>query len=572
MRRLRRARLRHTQEVAKRRKKLNQKALAAGTAAAIALGAGVGMSKAVAYTPEPHRLPVSPDADKDLLADGEETTLGYLVFDPDQNHNQIRDGAELAGLCWGAINALPWQNEAGPGETYKWWAPQFGVENCAICGEAIVMGPGGVVNPQLAISVEFPFQMSLHYMMHGSFSYAISDAEAPVEGRVDVPALLTALRLRLPCEPNDHQLPVEKDTDDDLLANREEFAIGYRPFRSDQNRNRILDGVELAKRCAAVVHELPMYFLWDPPPGVDEPYRICHEVDGVEQCDVCGEWIHMGGCTIVNPRIGLRYPDPNDPVDGLFLPDLALHYMEHGSFDCLGSIHRGRVDLQRLTRVLELRFPCEPNDHQLPLDYPDPCEPGKTLAPDTNDLDGDFMADSEELAARFNLYDPDQNHSLTPDGIELARQCAAVIDSLPEEGVDPIPEGRVYKQCWFQRGLELCDICGQSVNMGFWRIINPKLGLSVDVYDITCHYMSHGSFSYFGRWTDSPYEPFHYGRIDIGLLTKVLGVPRTCSHLGAIRLPADLDEDGMVNFKDIAELADKWLKCTDPTDPGCDQL
>ncbi|HUW19465.1 MAG TPA: hypothetical protein VMW16_09195 [Sedimentisphaerales bacterium] len=99
-----------------------------------------------------------------------------------------------------------------------------------------------------------------------------------------------------------------------------------------------------------------------------------------------------------------------------------------------------------------------------------------TLAPDTNDLDGDLMADTEELAARFNLYDPDQN--LTFDGMEFAKQCAAVIEGLPEEGVNPIPEGQVYKQCWFQRGLELCDVCRQPVNMGFWRIINPKLGLS----------------------------------------------------------------------------------------------
>jgi len=99
------------------------------------------------------------------------------------------------------------------------------------------------------------------------------------------------------------------------------------------------------------------------PSDVNETYKICHEVDGVEQCDVCGEWIHMGGCAIVNPRIGLRYPEPNGPLEGLFLPELALHYMEHGSLDCLGSVHSGRVDLHRLTRVLELCLPYDPNGH-----------------------------------------------------------------------------------------------------------------------------------------------------------------------------------------------------------------
>ncbi|MHC4623926.1 MAG: hypothetical protein ACYS4W_08490 [Planctomycetota bacterium] len=561
MRRLRRA----YQRDAKKRSRFKRRAITAGTAAAIALGAGVGLSKAVASTSEPHQLPVSPDADADLLADGEETTLGYLVFDPDQNGNRIRDGAELAGLCWGAIDALPWQNEARPGGTYKWWAPQWGVETCAVCGEAIAMGGGGVVNRQLGISVEFPFQMSLHYMMHGSFSYAMEYAETPVEGRVDVPALLRALQLRLPCEPNAHQLVVEKDADKDLLANREEFSIGYRPFNPDQNRNMIRDGVELAVRCAAVVERLPQ----EGQAGPNETYKKEHALDGTERCHVCGQEIHMGGWEIVNPTLGMRYPERNDPLEGLFLPDLALHYMGHGSFDCYGDEHEGRVDIARLLRVLELRYPYEPNDHQLPLDYPDPCDPTRTLAADTNDLDGDLMADGEELAAHFNLYDPDQNQNLTPDGVELAMQCAAVIEALPVQGVDPIQEDQVYKQNRLQRGLELCEICGQTVNMGFWRIINPKQGLAIDVYCVTLHYMTHGSFSYSGRWVNQPDKPFHCGRVDIAMLTKILEMPRRCVHLGRICLRPDLNEDCKVNFKDVAELVDQWLECTDPDEEKC---
>jgi hypothetical protein len=65
MRRLRRAQQRH----AKERKKFKHRAIAAGTAAAIALGAGTNLNKVIAgYIPNNHNLPVSQDADADLLS------------------------------------------------------------------------------------------------------------------------------------------------------------------------------------------------------------------------------------------------------------------------------------------------------------------------------------------------------------------------------------------------------------------------------------------------------------------------------------------------------------------------
>jgi hypothetical protein len=505
------------------------------------------------FDPNAHQLPVAEDTDGDLLADNEEKALAYLPFNPDQNRNDTLDGVELAKLCSADINDLPWESGAGPNETYKWYAPQFGLETCDICGESIVMGPGGVVNPQLGISVEFPFLLTLHYMEHGSFSYAGHYSEIPVEGRIDVPTLLKALELRLPCEPNDHQLPVPKDPDADLLANKEEFAIGYKPFNDDQNKNGIPDGVELAKRCAADVNDLPSYPLGNPPPGVNETYKMEHALDGLEQCDICGQWIHMGGWEIINPKLGLRYPDPNDPLDRMFLPDLALHYMEHGSFDCYGDDHQGRVNLQRLMRVLERRFPYDPNSHQLPLD--------------ANDLDGDLLTDGEELAAGYNLYDPDQDQDLTPDGIELSKQCGEVIDALPVHdpyGGDPPPK-QTYKVSFFQRGLEQCGVCGAMRNMGWWQVISPKLGLSIEVPDIVCHYMEHGSFSYAG-------DVHGKGRINVPLLAKILEMPRRCGDLGTLYLPGDLNEDCSENFKDFAEFADKWLECTDPGRDECDKL
>ena len=215
--------------------------------------------------------------------------------------------------------------------------------------------------------------------------------QAVTAGAAVALALGASLGMNRALASDQHQQPVADDADDDLLSNVEELALGYQPFRGDQNRNGTPDGAELAKRCAEIINLLPR----DGLPGANQIYRICHEVDGLERCDVCGEWIHMGGCCIINPKLGLRYPDPHDPLDPQFLPDLALHYMQHGSFDCLGSVHSGRVDLPRLMRVLDVRFPYDPNEHQLPVD--------------ANDLDGDLLTDNEELSTGYNVYDADQD-------------------------------------------------------------------------------------------------------------------------------------------------------------------
>ena len=568
MRRLKRAHQRHTRQQARRRKKFKQRALAAGTAAVITLGAGASLNKALAqYTPDKHELAVSKDADWDLLADKEEITIGYQPFNPDQNDNKVPDGVELAKRCFTDVNDLPWeQDRTDPNQTYKWWAPQYGVETCDICGATIVMGPGGVVNPRLGISVQFPFLMTLHYMQHGSFSYAAHYGSGPVQGRVNVPALAQALELVLPYEPDGHQLPVAEDEDADLLSNKEEFAIGYRIFKPDQNRNEINDGTDLAMCCAAAVAELPAWDGQGDPPDVT--YKFEHALDGTEKCHICGDDIHMGGWEITNPKLGVHYPEPNNPLDKMFLPDLALHYMNHGSFDCYGEDlddHRGRVNIALLLHVLERRLPQYWNRHLLPLDYV--LEPVGQLAPDANDLDDDLLADSEELAAGYNLYDPDQDQDLIPDGIELARQCGEVIDDLPvydPYSGDPPPK-QTYKVDYFQRGLEQCGVCGAMRNMGWWQIINPKLEISIDVPDIVCHYMEHGSFSYAG-------DVHGKGRIDLPLLVKILEMPRHCGDLGTIYLPGDLNEDCSENFKDIAEVANRWLECTDPGRDECDKL
>ncbi len=331
--------------------------------------------------------------------------------------------------------------------------------------------------------------------------------------------------------PDKHQLSISQDVDGDLLSNREEIAIGYHPFRADQNQNEISDGIELARRCAVVIEQLP----WEE--EVTDPnqtYKWLTAMFGLETCDICGETVNMGPAGIVNPRLDLR-------VD---CPLIAIHYMEHGSFSYEGDEHKGRLDVAALLRALEIRFPYDPNEHQLAINE--------------DDLDRDLLTDSEELAAGYDLYNADQDNDLTPDGIELAQQCAEAISELPV----PDPNGpeilySVYKESFLQRGLETCEVCGVTVNMGYWKITNAKLDQSIEVPVILIHYMEHGSFSYAG-------DVHGKGRIDVALLVKILEMPRRCGDLGTIYSPADLNRDCRVDINDLTEFIEQWLEHTEP--------
>ena len=343
-------------------------------------------------------------------------------------------------------------------------------------------------------------------------------------------------------QPDGHQLPVSQDADGDFLSGAEETAIGYLAFNSDQNRNMVSDGVELAQHCAGVIDKLYLYNPETKMPIPYGPYKVRRAMFGSEICDICGQKVNMGGIEIFNPRVELQYPDPNDPLDGALLPDLALHYMEHGSFDCFGDVHHGRVDVARLLRVVETRYPQDPNDHRLSLDGAD--------------LDGDLLKDTEELAAGYNLYDADQDDDLTADGIELAGQCARAIDSLPVFDPNGPEIHALYKVSFMQRGLENCDICGATVNMGYWQVKNLRLGLSIDVPELALHYMGHGSFSYAG-------DVHGKGRANVALLVKILEMPRRCGDLGTIYLPSDANKDCRVDTADFLELIERWLQDAD---------
>ena len=160
-----------------------------------------------------------------------------------------------------------------------------------------------------------------------------------------------------------------------------------------------------------------------------------------------------------------------------------------------------------------------------------------------NPLPGDSdwarILDAEEVAfGILDPHDPDQDSNQELDGLELARLLGEVIDVLPWWAPpDPAPE-EIVKIDYSQWGMELCDVCGEQVNMGFIRVYNPWKDLGVDLHFIGMHYLRHGSFVFDGS--------LHEGRIDAARLHDVL------DDLHRLRVTPDADGDLLENGEEVA--------------------
>ncbi len=478
--------------------------------------------------PDSHQLMVPVDGDLDLLADTEEKKLGTDPGDSDQNDNGMPDGVELAIQCAVKIDQLPRYTDAvGSDAIYVIEHYTFGLETCEICGKIENMGFMEVVNADKALAIAVPF-ISQHFMHHGSFTSDGTEHDL----RLDVPLLLKVLELGF---PDRHQVPVANDSDGDLLSDPEEHGLGYLPFEADMNSSGTLDGVDLARALHVRITDLINSG------GADHIQIFRHELDGLEECLICGEWIHMGGTEMTNTALKLRYPE------GIgFLPDIALHAMAHGSLTYLGDDHQGRAEVLRLMRVLEMTLPYEPDEHDLP--------------PAGSDTDFDRLTDLEEIKALSNLYDPDQNLNLIPDGVETARRCSGVIDELPRyDASDVIPDAmkETYVIDHPMKGLENCLICGLQVNMGYLEIVNPGQGTSMEVPYIAKHYLEHGCFEFAG-------DVHGRGRAMVNPLLQILEFPRQCGDLGTVYLPADSNRNCVIDMNDLAGLTRQWLSDTQP--------
>jgi len=272
------------------------------------------------------------------------------------------------------------------------------------------------------------------------------------------------------------RLPLPGDSDQDLLLNGEEEALGLDPFDPDENQSGTIDGPEVARKYDEIVAGLPLWDEEDPPPT--EIVKTEHLAFGLETCDVCGLEVNMGFVRVYNPWHDLA-------ID---IPFIGLHYLEHGSFSHDGSIHEGRIDVALLDRVLD-------DLHRLPVGL---------------DSDNDLLADAEELLIGFDPLDPDENGNFVRDGIEMATAMRDAIEGLP---YGPLPD-QTYKVDHPAYGLENCEICGTVHNMGFLEITDPVQDLTVGVPYVGLHAMEHGSLSFDGTVNE--------GRADVTTLWSIL--------------------------------------------------
>ncbi|MGB7062219.1 MAG: hypothetical protein WBF13_07690 [Candidatus Zixiibacteriota bacterium] len=106
------------------------------------------------------------------------------------------------------------------------------------------------------------------------------------------------------------------------------------------------------------------------------------------------------------------------------------------------------------------------------------------------DLDEDYLKD--EWEEHFGLspsdHDTDQNGVL--DGPQLAKSMCNTIHSHP----DSIEWVEVKFRHTY--GLYRCSKCGETANMGYIEMTNPRNNTSICIDFLALHFMEHGSFAY----------------------------------------------------------------------------
>ncbi|MBN2000553.1 hypothetical protein JW935_23595 [candidate division KSB1 bacterium] len=417
---------------------------------------------------DPHwlKLESSVDQDVDFLEDDLEKIVGCNPEKADTDTDGTVDGVQLAGQLEKILDTLPHEIRSdGP---YVIDHMLRGIETCNICKETANMGYAEIVNPLENLSIEVPYISIHHFLKHGSFFY---DGDVHGQGRIN-PALLFQV---LTSDGRSHSSITKPDWDQDGVPDLDEALVGSRGDISDSDNNGIPDGLQWGDYYAQKIDLLPRS------PQIDSIYVTEHHAKGIEYCEICGESFNMGYLEIINPVKAVQ----------MDIPFIGVHYMHCGGFGYLGSANQGTVDIKKLRSVFEQTD----NLHLLPL---------------LGDSDSDGLLDTEEDGFEKNpdLWDSDVDG--TSDGMEVAKILLEKINNLgTDESVqDP------YKKDFLVFGLEACEICGKTENMGYMRITNPVLSQSMDICYMALHYMEHGSFAYIGD--------LHHGRIDPVRLSKIL--------------------------------------------------
>jgi len=399
-----------------------------------------------------HWLHVSPDADGDFLADQEELDIHTDPGNPDENGNEVLDGVELAEATAAEVSALPGPSPSS--EVHRLDFQLKGLERCDICGAYdINMGHLTVVNPMAQLYVKVPY-IALHYMEHGSFSFAGSIHGG---GRLDVKLLLDALHSPGP----GHMLAVPDDPDGDGLKDHEEEYFHTNKAIADTNIDGVPDGFGLAHQMWEDVNALPNVLKPEEGPK-DCPFVVAHMLRGLEACDVCGAIVNMGWIEVINRKENIN----------LEIRYIGLHYMRHGSFSYGGDLHGGRVN----PCLLDLALRGDGTSHLVIL-------PG--------DKDADGLLDNEEAHFGTRPDVPDSDGDGILDGVELARKMHGQIEALPA-GENPAKTYVIHYEmdCYLP-----CPVCGEELNCGNIEITNPLTDLSIAISYMNLHFMEMGSFA-----------------------------------------------------------------------------
>jgi len=257
-----------------------------------------------------------------------------------------------------------------------------------------------------------------------------------------------------------HWLPLgEGDSDGDYLAYNEEILLGTQCAVPAGDPS----GPQEAVKYANLITALPGT------PSETSCYADSALVYGIETCQICSETLNMGFVTIHNPLRALS-------ID---IPFIALHYMQHGSFSYDGSVHNGRVDVELLKKVLA---PLDSDHHSVPT---------------ADDSDGDGLRDEYEPRFDSLVGDADSNNNGLDDGSEAAEGLIEKLSRAPVIGPgEKIPRDTPYVQYQQMWGVENCEVCGMTINMGSVRIVNPSTRMEMTFPIVGLHYLAHGRFAY----------------------------------------------------------------------------
>ena len=405
-----------------------------------------GLLSAQTAVDSTHIIPIGNDVNQNNLTYEEEIWLGH--FDMSTLAESQLSTKKMAKY----IDALPVEpSDEQP--IYRVDHLMRGVYQCAKCDSIINMGFVTIINTKRQLQIDLPY-MALHFMQHGSFSWA--NIQDSYFSRVDIDTLKSILH------PYDiaHILPVNNDRDGDGLTDSEEdsLSVNYTADNPDFDGNGVPDGAQLAE-------ELIRLF-----PKLKEQADDIHShvsynlLWGLEQCKICGTSHNMGTVTISNPENGRQCE----------IPIIALHAMAHGSFTYDGTVHKNqRTNVIQLLRSVKT--------HMLHI---------------KNDADADGLAEAEEITFGYDPNKADSNENGVCDGRELATQYVDIIKSLPAE---PRIDGP-YTQYLGMDGIHICSVCGEQIVMGLWQIYNPLINTAepLEIREYAMHFMAHGSFAFNG--------------------------------------------------------------------------